>query len=109
MKYGIKNLQTIFNRDRNCSYCGKEMIFPYNCNKRTDSATIEHLNYDGPFFVKDGLKEQDIVIVCGSCNSSRGKKKLTDWFSSDYCKVNTINENTVSSIVKDYIKRNLNK
>jgi hypothetical protein len=50
-----------------------------------DKATIEHLNRKGPFYWDDGLKVEDLVICCGSRNSSRGTKKLSDWFNSKYC------------------------
>ena len=100
----IKILE-VFLRDKNCSYCGKRMIFPYNINNRKNSATIEHLNFDGPFYWKDGLKIEDIVIVCGSCNSSRGIKPLPVWFKTPYCKERNINEKTVSTPAKKYLER----
>jgi hypothetical protein len=71
-----------------------------------DKATIEHLNFDGPFYWADGLKESDLAICCQSCNSSRGIKRLTDWFKSDYCKQRDINERTVAASIRDYIRRN---
>ncbi len=106
-KFGIPEdqLEKVFLRDKNCSYCGKRMIFPYNINNRKNSATIEHLNFDGPFYWKDGLKIEDIVIVCGSCNSSRGIKPLPVWFKTLYCKERNINKKTVSTPVKKYLER----
>jgi hypothetical protein len=82
-QFGIPDgeLQKIIQRDKKCVYCHKKMIFPYDVNRRKDSATIEHLNYDGPFYWgDDGFFIDDIVYCCGSCNSSRGIKKLHDWF-----------------------------
>ena len=110
-KFGIpkKELQKIRTRDKKCVYCHIEMIFPYDINNRKDSATIEHLNFDGPFYWDKGLKAEDIVICCGSCNSSRGIKKLQDWFKIQYCIIRNINQNTVSNSVKEYLKRNQNK
>jgi hypothetical protein len=104
-KFGIpeKMLIEIRDRDQNCVYCHKKMIYPYNKNNAKDSATIEHLNYDGPFYWKTGLQEEDIAICCGECNSSRGKKELKKWFKSSYCKENKINKDTVSSPIKKYI------
>lgn len=106
-KFGIPEdqLEKIILRDRRCAYCGKEMIFPYDVNNRKNSATIEHLNFDGPFYWKDGLKIEDIVIVCGSCNSSRGVKSLSEWFKSVYCRERNINQKNVSNLVKEYIER----
>lgn len=102
-------LQKLSARDGECVYCHKKMIFPYDINNRKDSATIEHLNFDGPFYWDTGLEAKDIVICCGSCNSSRGNKKLKDWFKTQYCIHRKINEDTVAEPVRDYLKRNLNK
>jgi len=107
-KYGIpkQELESIINNHKNCEYCSKTMIFPFDSKNRGDSATIEHLNYDGPFYIKNGLILDDIVIVCQSCNSSRGRKKIIDWFKSEYCNKRNINFESVSQNVKDYIIRN---
>ncbi len=106
-KFGIpeEKLKQIHTRDKNCVYCHKKMLYPYDVNNRKDSATIEHLNFDGPFYWKNGLQIKDIVICCGQCNSSRGKKGLLNWFKTNYCKHKNINENTVDSVVKEYLKR----
>jgi hypothetical protein len=109
-KFGIPDdeLQKIRTRDKLCIYCHKEMIFPFNSSKRKDCATIEHLNFDGPFYWGEGLQTEDIVICCGSCNSSRGIKKLSDWFRTKYCFSRNINENTVADPVKAYLNRKKN-
>lgn len=73
---------------------------------RADQATIEHLNFDGPFYWKDGLRKEDLAICCGACNSSRGKKTLADWFKKEYCARRNINENTVAEPVKRYLNPN---
>lgn len=73
--------------------------------KLADQATIEHLNFDGPFYVWDGLKKEDVVICCRGCNSSRGTQGLWDWFRSDYCVTRRINESTVAQPVKEYLRR----
>jgi len=105
--FGIPDdvLSEIILRDVNCVYCRKVMINPYNTENRRDSATIEHLSPDPPFYVSDGMKENNIAMCCGSCNSSRGAKKMTDWFKSQYCISRNINENTVAEPVKNYLKR----
>jgi len=71
--------------------------------KLADQATIEHLNFDGPFYTRDGLRKEDLVICCRSCNSSRGTRRLLDWFTSDYCVTRNINEDTVAESVKKYL------
>ncbi len=106
-KFGIpeKELSKIYKRDKNCAYCHKKLKYPYDPKDRNNSATIEHLNFDGPFYWNKGLKIEDIVICCGQCNSSRGIKKLSDWFKADYCQKKNINEKTVSEPVKKYISK----
>lgn len=82
------------------------MIYPCIGDKQRDWATVEHFREEGPFYWSDGLKEEDLSICCGSCNSSRGKKKLLDWFKAPYCIEWSINENTVAKPVKEYIRKN---
>lgn len=104
--FGIpeEELSKIRVRDKRCVYCHKKMI-PYDKSKHRDSATIEYLNEKPPFHWKDGLKIDDIVMCCGSCNSSRGKKNLLDWVKTEYCRTRNINENTVADPVKKYLNR----
>ncbi len=106
-KFGIPEnvLSEIRARDKSCVYCRKTMIYPYLSQNRVDSATIEHLNFDGPFYWSKGLQARDIVLCCGACNSSRGVKKLPDWFKTQYCIVRNINANTVAAPVKSYLRR----
>lgn len=89
------------------------MIYPWRSNNRKDSATIEHLREVKPFYWTDkaglrtSLKKEELAICCGSCNSSRGKKSLREWFGKPYCKArNTpINEDSVAGPVKEYLKQ----
>lgn len=63
----------------------------------------------GPFYWKDGLQIEEVVICCGSCNSSRGIKKIRDWFRTKYCIDKNINENTVADPVRKYLNRRKEK
>ncbi len=86
------------------------MIYPYVAQKRVDCATIEHLNFDGPFYWdEEGFNAEDIVICCGSCNSSRGAKRLAAWFQTRYCIEQNINVDTVAAPVKSYLRRQQEK
>ena len=91
-------------RDLNCVYCHKLMICPYEPSNHSNSATIEQFREEWPFYWDKGLKAEDLAICCGRCNSSRSRKKLTDWFKSDYCILNKINRNSVSEPVKQYLR-----
>ena len=108
-KFGIpeNELLEIRQRDKNCVYCGKVMIYPCIGNKQSDWATIEHLSPNPPYYWKDGMKSSNIVICCGSCNSSRGIKSLTDWFKASYCIERNINETNVAEPVKKFLIMNL--
>jgi hypothetical protein len=99
-------LEPIRERDSNCAYCGNEMVYPYERARARESATIEHLNREGPFYWgENGFLAVDIVICCGSCNSSRGRKLLADWFESSYCLERGIAAETVAEPVRDYLCR----
>lgn len=86
-------------RDKLCVYCGVKFK-DYSCAKGTpsDKATFEHINNDGEPI------EANIAMCCASCNSSKGVKKLLDWFNSSYCRERNIGEKTVASIIQKYIK-----
>jgi hypothetical protein len=86
-------------RDKRCVYCHvamKQSVPPKG--SRDNLATIEHIDNDGS--PKD---ESNIAICCQSCNSSKGVKKLFDWFKSPYCKERNINKETVAPFIKKYI------
>ena len=106
-RFGIPTdvLTAITKRDTRCSYCQKHLLYPYEPLNRNDSATIEHLSYDGPFYWKEGLIAEDIVMACGMCNSSRGPKPLSKWFLSEYCTKKRIDSGSVSVEVRHFIER----
>jgi len=83
-------------RDKNCVYCGIQMIdkTPPNGTRKA-VATWEHIINDASIVTR-----QNIARCCWACNSSKGTKKLSDWIKSSYCKKNGIDENTVSEVVK---------
>ena len=99
-KYGIPEvaLKKIRERDITCVYCHKTMTNLNTGGRRSDWATIEHLNYLPPW-----NNPVTVAICCGSCNSSRGTKKLLDWFKSAYCLEKDINKETVAKPVVEYI------
>ncbi len=93
-------------RDTDCVYCRRQMKSYHQVKgTRGDQATIEHFNLDGPFYWSHGLEKEDLAICCRGCNSSRGMKKLLEWFETPYCVERNINENTVANPVKKYIRR----
>jgi hypothetical protein len=98
--YGLPKieLQKIFERDKVCVYCKKQMKSHEVNNQRADWFTIEHLNYVPPW-----NNPMTVTICCWSCNSSRGNKKIRDWFKTTYCVDKNINEKTVSKPVQKYI------
>ena len=102
--------QSIRARDTVCVYCGGTMKEHSRIRGYPkDKATIEHLNFDGPFYWHEGLKAEDIVICCRSCNASRGDQPLRAWFKSAYCLARGINAATVAEPVKEYLGRHFTR
>jgi hypothetical protein len=89
-------------RDIRCVFCAKE----FSADLRRDMPTIEHLNEKPPFYWHEGLKEEGLAICCKSCNSSRGKKSLPDWFRTPYCtdRPIPITADSVAEPVKRYLR-----
>jgi hypothetical protein len=88
-----------------CAYCRQAMkVYAGVGGCMIDRATIEHLNRHGPFYWWTGLKEEELVLCCGRCNSSRGTKRLEDWFRSRYCVENGISVTTVAEEVRQYLQ-----
>ncbi|TSC90100.1 MAG: hypothetical protein G01um10145_204 [Microgenomates group bacterium Gr01-1014_5] len=100
-KYGISEIELvkIKERDKLCVYCHKVMEDPRSGGLRNDWATIEHMNYLPPW-----NNHNTVAMCCFSCNSSRGKKKLIDWFKTSYCADRNINNETAAQPVKGFIK-----
>ena len=103
-KWGIPDWleKKVRDRDKFCVYCHiklQEHLHIRGTPK--DKATFEHLtNEDLPL-------EDNIVMCCGSCNSSRGARKLLDWFELPHCKNRSkpINEETVDEIVREFLRK----
>jgi hypothetical protein len=90
---------------RTCAYCGCSMKAHRGfIGVPRDKATFEHLNRKGPFYWSDGLMEKDVVIACARCNSSRGRKRLSDWFASPYCRTRGITARSVSRQIRKYLR-----
>jgi hypothetical protein len=88
-----------------CAYCSCRMKAHRSLiGVARDKATFEHLNRNGPFYWSDDLQEKDVVIVCARCNSSRGRRRLVEWFDSPYCRTRRITARTVSRQVRQYLR-----
>ena len=86
-------------RDKLCVYCRVKMKeYPRAKGTPGDKATFEHIDNDGL------PSEENIAMCCASCNSSKGVKKLLDWFCSYYCQEKSIGRETVANIIKAYIR-----
>jgi hypothetical protein len=88
----------VLDRDFNCVYCGIKFIYNDPCRrtKRTWEHIINDINING---------SDNIALCCGSCNSSKGNKKLEDWLNSKYCFSKNINIETVAAIVKKHLEQ----
>lgn len=88
-------------RDTECVYCHIKLK-DHRGIKDTpkDKATFEHIDNDGL------PSEENIAMCCAACNSSKGTKKLLDWFDSPYCQEKNICRETVSAVIQKYIENN---
>jgi hypothetical protein len=86
-------------RDKLCVYCHIRLReYPRRTGVPRNKATWEHINND------DLGSAINIVRCCGACNTSKGAKKLAEWFKSEYCKKKNINEKTVRTVVKIWLR-----
>ncbi len=97
-RWGIpKNIEEIvLRRDLNCIYCG--ITFNESDQNRKTRKSWEHIINDIRIKGAD-----NIALCCGSCNASKGNKKLEDWLQSKYCEKKKINKQTVANIVKRHL------
>jgi len=101
-RWGIpKEVQTLVKkRDKKCVYCGRIMrARPHARGVPRDKVTVEHINNDD----RDN-QAWNVALCCGGCNTSKGAKQPSDWFQSDYCERNNINERTVAPVVRNWLK-----
>lgn len=75
-------------RDTRCIYCQREFGGP-----RAACASWEHIVND-----ESVITAGNIALCCVGCNASKGTKRLGLWLSSDYCKLRSISEKSMSAI-----------
>ena len=99
-KYNIpKELEAkIRKKYSHCVFCGIKLK-DYYPEKGNDKATIEHIDNNGPL-----NKEENIVMCCNSCNSSKGIMNLKDWLETDYCKKKKIKEN-MAEVIRNWMRK----
>jgi hypothetical protein len=85
-------------RDLSCVYCSIKFI-DSDQNKKTRK-TWEHIINDIRINGSD-----NIALCCGSCNASKGSKKLAEWLKSKYCETNNINKDSVALVVKEHLEK----
>ena len=99
-RWGISNAVEVIveKRDLTCVYCGIRFI-DSDKNRKT-KRTWEHIIND--IRINDS---DNIALCCGSCNASKGNKKLEDWLRNKYCKTKNINYESVAMVVKRHLER----
>jgi len=100
--YGIPDWleKKVRERDKFCIYCHVEMKeYPHVRGTPKDKATIEHIDND-----VNHISEENIAMCCASCNASKGKKPLSEWFDSEYCKKRGISKEKVADVVRKHIE-----
>jgi hypothetical protein len=103
-KWGIpKSLeQEVRARDRDCVYCCVKLREPSAKGDRKHNATWEHIDNDR--WDDKTIMSINVARCCHACNSSKGTKPLREWLASPYCKARNINQNTVASVVKRFLR-----
>ena len=87
-------------RDKVCIYCGASFLkFPASIGSQRAVATWEHIINDSRLVTRE-----NIARCCGSCNSSKGTKTLSDWLDTSYCKQRGITRNTVAEVAQQALK-----
>ena len=85
-------------RDLSCVYCGVQ--FTSSNDSYKSRPTWEHIINDirinGP---------ENVALCCGSCNASKGTKKLEEWLESKYCITKGITRYSVAAVVKEHIEK----
>jgi Fe-S oxidoreductase len=90
---------TVLKRDLTCVYCG--IPFTESDKNKKTRKTWEHIVNDVKINGPD-----NIALCCGSCNASKGNKKLEDWLNSKYCMTKNINNESISDVVKRHLEKN---
>lgn len=87
-------------RDNACVYCGVQMVerMPPS-GPRKAVATWEHIINDANIVTRE-----NIARCCVACNSSKGRKKLSEWMRSRYCKKRGINKDKVAEVLKEALR-----
>lgn len=88
----------VLNRDKACIYCG--IPFVISDQKRKTRKTWEHIIND--IRIKG---TENIALCCGSCNASKGNKKLEDWLKSKYCLTKNICRESVAVVVQKHLEK----
>lgn len=88
----------VLNRDLNCVYCG--ILFTDSDQNKKTRKTWEHIINDIRINGAD-----NIALCCGSCNASKGNRKLEQWLESNYCLTKNINRESVATVVKRHLER----
>ncbi|HAY70856.1 MAG TPA: HNH endonuclease [Saprospirales bacterium] len=99
-RWGIpKEIEVIVQkRDLACVYCG--IPFRESDKNRKTRKTWEHIVNDIRINGSD-----NIALCCGSCNASKGNKKLEEWLKSKYCITKNISHDTVGMVVKKHLNK----
>jgi hypothetical protein len=102
-KYDIPDrvVKYVARRDRFCVYC--KLKFRIGARSRKNLASWEHM--DG--YSEKHPKLWNVALCFGSCNASRGRKGLAEWFDSAYCRKKNISRQTVAPVIQRYLERGL--
>jgi 5-methylcytosine-specific restriction endonuclease McrA len=79
----------ILKKEQKCAYCGA-----------TKNLTTEHII---PLETNGTHELKNLTIACRSCNSSKKRLSLDEWFKTKYCMKKNISYNTISPKIQEKI------
>lgn len=83
-------------RDKVCVYC----LVKFTSAKvsKKSSASWEHIINDAKI-----ITPENIALCCSGCNASKGRRQLSVWLQSKYCKEKGITLDSVAPVIKKAI------
>lgn len=88
----------VLQRDSACVYCGRP--FPASSGPAGSSWTWEHIVNDARIVTRE-----NIALACRGCNASKGRKPVSEWLRTAYCRERGITTGSVAPVIRSAIGR----
>ena len=88
----------VLERDRSCVYCGADFASAVASHRQRPS--WEHIINDARIVTRE-----NIARCCIGCNASNGRKVVSEWLNSNYCRTRGITAESVALVVQRSLGR----